>query len=62
VSLQTLKALMYFLFSHANTLDGIRRKHPLSEFVDVKHHVEFCEGIEWLHLSFSKWNPIHYQE
>jgi len=24
---------------------------PLSDFVDVKHHVEFCEGIEWLHLS-----------
>ncbi len=35
---------------------------PLSDFVDVKHHVEFCEGIEWLHLSFSKWNPIHQQE
>lgn len=35
---------------------------PLSDFVDVKHHVEFCEGIEWLHLSFLKWNPIHQQE
>jgi hypothetical protein len=35
---------------------------PLSDFVDVKHHVEFCEGIEWIHLSFLKWNPIHQQE
>jgi hypothetical protein len=24
--------------------------------------VEFCEGIEWIHLSFLKWNPIHQQE